>query len=414
MKVLHVNYSDYTGGAARAAYRIHSGLRKIGVDSHMLVLQKVTNSETVSAPLSTAQLLRSRIFRKLERKLCEYQQDGNPILHSLNLFSSGLARHIDAHNPDVVNLHWLGYNTLTISEIARIRQPVVWTLHDMWTFTGTAHYEQEEPASGWQQGYVGKRPEGFKGFDWDKIIFRHKKRAWSPMNLVTPSRWLAECAGKSALCHDYPRKVIHNGIDLSIYRPIDRRQARAALGLPLDCPLILFCALSSTADPRKGFHQLGAALQLIEVALMEKGCRIVVLGGEPGKEHQLGKLPTHSLGTVSEDADLALIYSAADVFVAPSLQDNLPNTMVESLACGTPCVAFSIGGFKDAIVTGSNGFLAEAFDVNELASGILAVLNSDSLPMRDACRESAQRLFADTDVAKAYLAHYEALVPSGT
>lgn len=411
LKVTHVNFADFEGGAARAAYRIHQGLRKIGVDSSMAVLQKTTNDPHVLTPLGRSGKLKGMIRQRLASGLLSQQKTTNPVLHSLNFMPSGLAKWLNQSEADIINLHWLGGESISISEIATIQKPIVWTMHDMWPFSGAEHYDDLAHANRYKTIYCdSNRPSPYTGVDLDAWVHRLKKKKWhgKTIHLASPSKWLAECAVNSDLFKKQPIRVLPNGIDCNVYKPIDRKLARKILNLPQDKKLILFGAMSSTSDSRKGFHLLCPALKkLAQQPDFLNQTELMIFGAsEPISVPDFG-LPAHYLGRINDDTSLALLYSAADVFAAPSMQDNLPNTLVEALACGTPCVAFDIGGMPDLISHQSNGYLAKAFDIDDLASGIAWVLAQESDTMRNSSRRSAENQFDDGLVATRYVQYYK-------
>lgn len=372
MRILHLCYSDLDGGAARAAFRLHQAQRSQGLDSHMLVINKCSDDPFVHT-VSGLQQLRIKLASALSRLLLRGQKTPNPVHHSLNLFPSGLLREIDRLAPDVVNLHWLGGEMLSIGEIGRIRQPVVWTLHDMWAFSGAEHYDDDKPSQRYQMGYHREsRHEQHGGLDLDRWTFRRKQKAWAgkSFQIVTPSHWMADCVRQSTLFAGLPVSVISNCIDHTLYRPLPRELAREALGLPQDKQLLLFGAMSSTSDPRKGYHLLIPALQQLKVEGKAEQVELVVFGASRGDAEQVTGIKTHYMGRLHDDISLCLLYNAANLFVAPSLQDNLPNTLVESLACGTPCVAFDIGGMKDLICCTLVGKLVYNIELSELTLAI--------------------------------------------
>ncbi|WP_429051450.1 glycosyltransferase [Aeromonas veronii] len=372
MRVLHICYSDLDGGAARAAFRLHQAQRSQGLDSHMLVINKCSDDPFVHT-ISGMRQLRIKLASALSRLLLRCQKTPNPVHHSLNLFPSGLLREIDKLVPDVVNLHWLGGEMLSVGEIGRIRQPVVWTLHDMWAFSGAEHYDDDKPSQRYQMGYHREsRHEQHGGLDLDRWTYLRKQKAWAgkSFQIVTPSHWLADCVRQSTLFAGLPVSVVSNCIDHNVYRPLPRELARDALGLPQEKQLLLFGAMSSTSDPRKGYHLLIPALQKLKVEGKAEQIELVVFGASRGDAEQVTGIKTHYMGRLHDDISLCLLYNAADIFVAPSLQDNLPNTLVESLACGTPCVAFDIGGMRDLISDFSMGEICSVTSSAALASGI--------------------------------------------
>ncbi|MCH7376418.1 glycosyltransferase [Aeromonas sp. MR19] len=376
MRILHVCYSDLDGGAARAAFRLHQAQRSQGLDSQMLVINKCSDDPFVHR-VSGLRQLRIKLAAALSRLLLRWQKSSNPVHHSLNLLPSGLLREIDKLAPDVVNLHWLGGEMLSVGEIGRISQPVVWTLHDMWAFSGAEHYDDDKPSERYRMGYSrDSRHQQHSGLDLDRWTFRRKQKAWAgkSFQIVTPSNWLADCVRQSSLFAGLPVSVISNCIDHNLYRPLPRELAREALGLPQGKQLLLFGAMSSTSDPRKGYHLLIPALQQLSAEGKAKQIELVVFGASRGDAEQVTGIKTHYMGRLHDDISLCLLYNAADLFVAPSLQDNLPNTLVESLACGTPCVSFNIGGMADLISSYDMGLILNVVSAESLAEGIYTML----------------------------------------
>lgn len=417
LRVLHVNASDKSGGAARAAYRIHLAQRQAGLDSHMLVLHRSDDEPHIQTFRPNGGKIAQHLRQAISVRLMARQHSaGNPTLHSLNRFGTGLADWINRSDFDVVNLHWLGSEMVSIEEIGRIRKPLVWTLHDMWAFCGAEHYDDLEHPGRYRLGYrPDTRPPGHSGPDLDAQTWRRKQRAWAKLrlHLVSPSRWLAGCAAESVLLGHQPCTVLPNGVDTAVFKPVDRRLARGILNLDPAKRYVLFGAVSSTTDRRKGFHLLQAALQqLAAQPNIRQDTELLVFGAyPPSRPPDLG-LPTHYLGHFHDDASLALLYSAADVFAAPSLQDNLPNTVVESLTCGTPVVAFDVGGMPDLIENGHSGFLAAPFQTESFARHLSGALQTP-LP-REPIAFRAQSRYGAKPVAEAYGAIQKKAVADGS
>ena len=298
--------------------------------------------------------------------------------YSVQWLPDNLAAQVAQINPDVIHLHWINGGYLKIETIARFKKPIIWTLHDMWAFTGGCHITKD------CMNYTnscGTCPQlhSNKEKDLSRWIWQRKARAWQNLNLtiVTPSHWLAKCAASSSLLKNVRIEVIPNGLDTQQYKPIEKSVARSILSLPEDKQLILFGAMSATSDPNKGFNFLQSALQNLSQSGWGEQVELVVFGSsQPKNPTELG-LKSHYLGRLNDDISLSLVYAAADVFIAPSVQDNLPNTVMESLACGTPCVAFDIGGMPDMIEHQQNGYLAKPFDIDDLARGITWVLEDE-------------------------------------
>jgi glycosyltransferase involved in cell wall biosynthesis len=433
MKVLQVNAYDIEGGAARAAYRIHRSLVEhgatTGLDCKMRVIGKLTDDPTVLGGLpATDGRLSRRLWRRIRPRLTGLPhrgfRSGNPTMHSTAWPATGLGAELRARHQrgelDLVNLHWLGDDTLSIEEIAQLPFPVVWTLHDQWAFCGAEHYTDLPDASApealperFARGYDPEsRPAHESGPDVNRRTWLRKRRHWRrPIELVCPSTWMADCARRSTLARDWPITVIPNPVDLRIWAPVDQRVARSLLRLPPEVPLILFGALRGTADPRKGAGLLLEALHLLRGQV--SGTRLerlelVIFGqSRPATPPALG-FPIHFSGRLHDDVSLRLLYAAADLFVIPSLQDNLPNTGVEAHACGTPVVAFRTGGLGDIVEDGVTGELADPFVPASLAAAMRRVLEDPrrASPMRAAARARAERWWAPERVAALYAEVY--------
>lgn len=400
MKIIHVSTNDISGGAARAAYRLHTGLRKVGVDSWVIVQSKKSDNDFVIGPRNKFEkgmsLLRPEIESLFPKFFLKYpeSQFNCGVLPGRKLINK-----INNAAPDIVHLHWICGGLLKLEQLKQIRAPIVWTLHDMWPFTGGCHYDEE---CGRYVDNCGKCPtlNSSQNYDLSRRVHNRKLKAWADINftVISPSHWLADCAQKSRVFGDRKVRVIPNGIDLSLYKPIDKKIAKQILSIPNDKSLLLFGAVNADGDKRKGFDYLYSAIQLL---LKDSGQQIILAIFGATKTHASPDfgVPTYYLGKLYDEISLNVIYSAADVFIAPSLQDNLPNTVIEALACGTPCVAFNIGGMPDMIDHQINGYLAQPFDADELTLGVKWVIgNADKHRLSENARNKAEACF-DLDVA---------------
>jgi glycosyltransferase involved in cell wall biosynthesis len=413
MKSLLICRSDIEFGADRAAYRLHQGLKSIGEDSEMLVQNKLTDDRSVFSPIGN-----------IGRKIANFKEtfDAWPVKfyrqRQENMFWPGwfpdkIKSKIAKIEPDIINVHWICRGYLQIETLAKLNKPLVWTFHDMWGFTGGCNYTEDCDRYQESCGYC---PQLGSQRDWDlsRWVWQRKNKAWKNLNLaiVTPSKWLAECTLASSLFKDARVEVIPNGIDTEQYRPIHRQTARELLKLPQDKHLILFGAIGATSDRRKGFHLLQPAMKSLSQSGWQDKIDLVVFGSsQPTTEPDLG-FRSHYLGKFGDELSLALVYSAADLFVAPSVQDNLPNTVVESLSCGTPCVAFNIGGMPDMIEHQQNGYLAPAYDIEELARGIAWVLENRDRHQKlcQKARSKAEQEFTQEIQARRYLSLFTEMV----
>lgn len=410
MKVLMLNTFDIEGGAARAAYRLHHALLEQGTESRMLVQKKHTDAVTILAPETPPQKLKGFLSALLNDQISRIYPHRTQTMFSANWALSGTSvDRINALDADIVHLHWINGGMLRIEDIARIKAPIVWSLHDMWAFTGGCHYDKhcnQYTANCGHCPALGSRHAA----DLSRRILDRKLEALNQKNDITIvglSRWLAGEASRSTLFRGRRIEILPNPIDSSQFSPLDQQKARELLGLPKDKQLILFGAMSATTDPRKGFFELRESLAKLDPAEAE----LVVFGSnrpiEPGDILQ----SAHYLGTVRDDAKLRMLYSAVDVMVVPSRQENLSNTIMEALACGTPVVAFNIGGNVDLVDHLVSGYLANDGDTEDLAAGILWVLKHKSRKtIAENALEKVKTCFDSRKVASMYINLYKDVI----
>lgn len=413
MRVVHVSSSDNTGGAPRAAYRLHRALLGTGVVSEMLVHHKTSGDDTVSVcgPERYGRL------RDLRRAFHRYRWS-NFASPETDYFSRaddhwGFGERLAARHDDLIHLHWLGYTTLTIEEIGRIAQPVVWTLHDMWAFCGAEHCVPDHENARFRAGYhAGNRTPGEVGPDLNRWVWERKRKAWQrPMTIVCPSRWMADCARASRLFRDWPVHQIPNPLDTGFWRPLSRENSREVLGLPAGERIVLFGAMGGEADANKGGDLLREALKFLH-AQGVVNLHLAIFGeSRPANPLPL-PYPVTYLGRLNDDATVVAAYNAADVMVVPSRQDNLPQTAVEAQSCGIPVVAFRVGGLPDIVAHKVSGFLANPWQVESLAEGIAWVVADDQRRevLASAARSSAVEKYAHAKVAASYRQLYEQLL----
>jgi glycosyltransferase involved in cell wall biosynthesis len=296
---------------------------------------------------------------------------------------------------------------LSIVDLSRIRKPTIWTLHDMWAFCGAEPYTTDHR---WRFGYhIDNRPDHESGFDLNRTTWERKRKHWRhPLQIVCPSRWLADCVQTSVLLGDWPVGVVPNPIDIDRWQPIDQHLARDLLGLRQDTTLLLFGALGGGNDPRKGMDLLLAALAQLRTESFQKDLQLVVFGQcAPQSLPKLG-FPVHYFGHLHDDLSLRVLYSAADLMVVPSRLEVFGQTASEAHACGTPVVAFKTSGLTDIVDDRVTGALAEPFEVASLAATIRWVLD-DAQRLRKlglAARSRAERLWNPERVAALYSALY--------
>ena len=406
MKVASINYSDIDGGAAIAAYRIHNALMSYGVDSYMYVNKAKTGDWSVQGPQGKWSRVLAKVRPPLGGLVTRLLKTDNPIIHSPAILRSAWPRKLNNSDADVIHLHWVNNEMLSIEDIGRIKKSVVWTLHDMWAFCGAEHISNDFR---WRDGYLrNNRPDHEAGFDLNRWVWGRKLKYWdSPMHIVTPSKWLADCVQQSILMRDWPVSVIHNTINTEAWRPVEKPLARSLLGLPLMAPLLLFGTFGSNSAPHKGFDLLQSALQYLQGEVDD--LQLVIFGQlAPRESVDLG-YPVHYVGHMHDDLSLRVLYSAADVMVVPSRKEAFGQTAMEAQACGTPVVAFDTCGLPDIVQHKQTGYLAKIFDTVDLAQGIQWVISNNER-YSNLCtnaRDDAVSRFSYPVVAKQYMAVYE-------
>ena len=386
--VLHLNSSSHEGGAARAAQRLHQALLANGIDSSFI----------------SGDPKAKNLWRHL-RARWRYKgfRAATPGLHTIAWPDTNLGKQIykGFTTSRITHLHWLGDDLLSIEQVGALKQPLCWTLHDMWPFSGAEHYTTDNR---YLEGYFkSNRPIEERGKDLNQLTWRRKLRAWhKPTQLIAPSNWLKNCAQQSALFRDWPIVHIPNAIDPLKWHPLDKKLAKQALCLPVDRPLVLFVAMGGLNDPRKGSDILQEAMLLLRNFLPAE---MILVGGKPSSNVEF---PCHGLGAIEDDRLLKIVYAASDVIAIPSRLDNLPNTSLEAQMCGIPVVAFKGTGVAETIDIDITGAIAEEINAKSLASALLRVLKYlNPAQMAAACRERAIRLWDPSVVANAHIELYQ-------
>lgn len=410
MNVLHLSTSDIDGGAARAAYRLHQGLREQRVSSQLLVRAKTSLDSNVLADKSGLTKLGPPLNSLPLRR---YRQRSRAMF-SPQWFPDAIAPKVKQLNPDIVHLHWVCNGFLQIETLAKLNKPLVWTVHDLWPLAGGCHYPHDCDR---YQKSCGKCPQlvSQREQDLSREVWQRKAKAWRDLDLtlVAPSQWVADCARASSLFQTTRVEIIPHGLDLAQFRPIEKTCARDLLHLPNDRQIVLFGASSGVMDDsRKGFQFLRAALQQLGSSEWRDRLMIAIFGiSEPQPPIDLG-IPSRYLGRLSDDLTLALAYSSADVMVVPSMQETFGQTASEALACGTPVVAFQATGLKDVVAHQKDGYLAQPFRVEDLVQGIQWVLEDSNRHqnLQVAAHDKAKREFSVELQAQRHLSLYKRIL----
>jgi glycosyltransferase involved in cell wall biosynthesis len=416
VKILLLNTFDNEGGAARAAYRLHRALRKNGCDSQMLVRTKTSEDDHVAAVGPQTKLRRILAKFLSDRLLLQFYRKRQKLLFSPAFFPDNLRKRIKVINPNIIHLHWVAAGFLRIETLRYLNRPLVWTVPDSWAFTGGCHIPFD---CNRYMNYCGCCPTLGSNSDRDLShwVWKRKAKNWKNLNLtvVAPSHWMAGCVKDSSLFRDVRVEIIPNGLFLTEFKPVNRHVSRDILNLPRDRMVILFGAMYATSDQNKGFQYLKSALSEFVANGWAEKAELLIFGSSQPKNRVDFGMKCHYDGRLYDDASLSITYSAANVFVAPSIQENLPYTVMEALACGTPCVAFDIGGMSDLIEHQQNGYLAKPFDVADLARGISWVI-SDEHRWQNLSQNARQKIEKEFDIQRIAQRHidlYKEIINSG-
>lgn len=424
MRILFINTSDDIGGAAIAARRLMQALEATGqVEARMLVRHKRTDDPLVEAIPHSLRAKAKFVFERLELFVRGGFSRKNLFQIDQARFGTDITRHPLYEWADIVHLHWVGQAMLSIDDIERIvtgPKPLVWTLHDMWPFMGICHLAALTTCDRWKNkcGYCPLLPGKGKADDLSRSIFLRKREIYAKgrIHFVGCSDYLASMAAESPLTDGHSVRSIPNPIDTDFFSPRDRGEARQRLGLPRDKHILLFVAYRAT-EPAKGIDYLADAIHLLARRLPDLAhtLAVAIAGEESDSAAELFDIETHAMGYVTDNERMRDLYAAADLLVMPTMQDNLPNTIVEALATGTPCVGFNTGGLPQMIKTGLNGYLAAYRDASDLGHGIAQTLFGKSYT--EQCR-TARRMaienYGREIVAARYTALYREILDTST
>ncbi|MDK9606489.1 glycosyltransferase [Lelliottia wanjuensis] len=412
MKVLIISNSDLHGGAAIASYRLHQSLKESNVPSIMMVRIKLSHDYTVIGPKGKFKKVTNKIRASIGSIINRLHTKEVRGFRSGNWLPSNWARIINKMDVDLVHIHWVGAETLSIEDLGRIKKPIVWTLHDMWSFCGTEHYVADNEENKWLNGYKNKHL-----LNLERIVWNRKNRSWGEnINIVSPSNWLTECAQRSLLFKNNRHYTLPNILDINIFKPIEQKLCRKILNLSEEKKIILFGAFGGSGDLRKGYDLLTEAIQ--ELAKTNKNSNdfeCLIFGQSKPEEDIDLPVQVKWLGHIHDDTTLALVYNAANVMVVPSRQDNMPQTATEAQACGCPVVAFNCTGFPDIVKHKETGYLARPYDPSDLAAGISWVLNNtdNEKQLGINAAKTANEKWSAANLIPKYLKLYQDVVDSG-
>lgn len=416
MKIVHLSTSDLAGGAAIACKRIVDAQALNGIDAKLLVQKKISfDPKVISTTTKSLSKLYYQSRMVLDEGFIRFFTNKDRGRFSYPKIGLDISKYQIIKDANVINLQWINGGFISLKAIERIGKhgkPIVWILHDMWSFTGGCHYVGD------CNKYLSecKNCPALKfrsNHDLSNRIFKRKESIFNKLNLtfVTTSNWLASEVARSYLFSNKNIFVIPTPIDSSLFKPVNKNSVRKNLKLPLDKKIILFGAMN-LKDKRKGFYYLIEALNFIKNKSLNSEIEIAVFGKID--KNILNKIPfkVNQLGSVKNDDQIVSVYNSADVFVAPSLEDNLPNTIMESMACGTPVVAFDTGGIPDMVDNELNGLLTKLRSAEALAEGMLKILLNEDYrqKMSEAARAKVLQYFNPQNIAAKYRELYTNLI----
>ena len=410
MKVLHISTSNGGSGAGIAAFRIHKSIQGEGIDSQMIVRHNFYPDLTNEIHETSALFgdLGKKFLPHIDKLPNRRYPKKDPALFSPAWWNNGnIIKKINELSPDLVHLHWINFGFLKIEQLNEIIAPIIWTMHDNWLFTGGCHIMWDcrhyLNSCGSCPRLGSNNPKDLSFSVWER-----KKKSFDRLDkfqIVTPSRWLHECASASSLLSGRIISVVPNPIHIDQFKPKDQHYARGEFGLAHDKKVILFGALDAVGDLNKGYDLLIEALQKVDLS----NAQIVVFGSEKPMELPSLDCSIVFLGQLNMEDELATLYSAADLMIVPSRQESFGQTAAEAMACETPVVAFSHTGLLDIVDHLENGYLAEPANTDDLARGIEHVMNFGR-EYGKLARQKVKSKFEPSLVANKYADLYNQLV----
>lgn len=419
MKIVLINTSENKGGAAVACKRLMISLKKQGISVKMLVRDKQTTEPDVISIGGSKNQKRINRLRFVYERLVIWL---NNFFSRKNLFSVSIAntgmditRLKEVKEADIIHLHWINQGMLSLKDIHKLialRKPMVWTMHDMWPCTGICHHARDCSHYTHNCGNcIFLKLSGNK--DLSYRVFRKKLRVgYENILFVACSNWLKSQAERSSLLKHSKVVTIPNPLDTNLFSPLDKLEVRKRLGLSLDGYFLLFGA-AKVGDVRKGFEYYFEALRLLNFEMPELRGRLeLIFMGEAGLEIPKDiPYPAHFTGFLTDEKKIADWYNAASLFVLPSLEENLPNMIMESMACGTPVVGFATGGIPEMIDHKYNGYVARYKDSRDLMKGICWLLNrADSREVSENARKKVVDYYSEKLIAERFSQLYSELL----
>lgn len=378
MKILHLNYSDIKGGAAIAMIRLHQSLLKNNINSQVLVFEKKQKKKDIICDTNYFEKKKNYVKRKISFQFTKYQKINSKVTHSLNIFDSNIKKKIFKINPDILHLHWINNELISIKQIAEIANfgiQIVWTMHDMWPYCGAEHYTFEKRfISGYKKS--NKSRENY-GIDLNRYIWDQKNTQWSNinMNIICPSKWQLSNVKRSQILKSKKISPISFGIDIKKFKILNKNYSKKKLKLNTKYRYLLFGSAEGPVNDRKGQD----FLEKIINKFYRQDIAILFFGQAGLNFSKKINIPSFNLKNIKEnDYDtLSLVYSACELTLVPSKIESFGLIALESLACGTPVITFNNIGTSDLIIHKKNGFLSRYQDLDDFEKGIRWCLSLD-------------------------------------
>ena len=390
MKILHVT-SSILPGAGSAVLRLNLALNKFSnFDSKILYMRPFNRKNGISKFEKNFNSLINIIFYKIFGNL------------SFNYIPSTILKKINKSDADIIHLHWINAEMISVKQISKINKPIIWTFHDMWPFCGIEHYTFNDY---YKKIICSSEKKNNKNIFINKFFIYFKSIFWKNNNfhIIAPSNWIANCARDSILFEKNVISVVPNCLDLNVFKILNNKNTlRKKFDIPLNHKVILFGAAHPN-NFRKGidllYQSIGKLKEKADISL-------IIFGTKEKSTSTFNDIEVFELGSFYSDDELSEIYNIANVVCIPSRQDNLPSLSLEANACGIPVVSFKVFGFIDLIEHNHNGYLAEPYDVNDFARGINWALNENENIIRSKCRNFAKEKFSEEKIAKEHVKIY--------
>ena len=417
MRVLIINTSERIGGAAIAANRLMDALRNNGIQAKMLVRDKQTDNITVIGLKKSLWSIWQFVWERIVIWKANHFKQHN--LFAVDIANTGtdITTYPEFKEADIIHLHWVNQGMLSLKDLKKILQsgkPIVWTMHDMWPCTGICHHARECDNYHKECHHCPYLYNGGAKKDLSHQTFKKKKELYqlSPITFITCSQWLKERAGQSALLEQHPIVHIPNPIKTNLFTPRNKVESRQKCNLPTDKKLILFGSVKIT-DKRKGIDYFIESCKILAEKHPElvNNLGVAVYGKESEQLKSLVPFQVYALDYISNEKELVNVYNAVDLYVTPSLEENLPNTIMEAMACGIPCVGFNVGGIPEMIDHLHNGYVADYKSAEDFANGIHWTLSeSEYQSLSEESRRKVTSSYSESTIAKKYIEVYNKII----